>query len=134
MSLASRSGAWKLSNLSRMRFTFTFSRACNMSIPDYVQCAEDHQTRPVVVQSIEIISEENFFCIYQLLTSVSHISPCGSQWTLCIHYRHRYVPENRWSVFQKHPKHGEVAEQTRTDVAFNLRVLQGGGEEDRGLH
>ncbi|XP_072814098.1 uncharacterized protein [Vicugna pacos] len=32
------------------------------------------------------------------------------------------------------PQHGEVAEQTRTDVAFNLRVLQGGGEEDRGLH
>ncbi|XP_072814106.1 trafficking protein particle complex subunit 9-like isoform X2 [Vicugna pacos] len=31
-------------------------------------------------------------------------------------------------------QHGEVAEQTRTDVAFNLRVLQGGGEEDRGLH
>ncbi|XP_072808117.1 trafficking protein particle complex subunit 9-like [Vicugna pacos] len=58
--------------------------ACNMSIPDYVQCAEDHQTLPVVVQTMEIISEENFFCIYQLLTSVSHISPCGSQWTLCI--------------------------------------------------
>ncbi|XP_072811238.1 uncharacterized protein [Vicugna pacos] len=81
-----------------------YSRACNMSIPDYVQCAEDHQTLPVVVQTMEIISEENFFCIYQLLTSVSHISPCGSQWTLCIHYRHRYVPENGWSVFQKHCK------------------------------
>ncbi|XP_072808736.1 trafficking protein particle complex subunit 9-like [Vicugna pacos] len=81
-----------------------YSRACNMSIPDYVQCAEDHQTLPVVVQTMEIISEENIFCIYQLLTSVSHISPCGSQWTLCIHYRHHYVPENGWSVFQKHCK------------------------------
>ncbi|XP_072799627.1 uncharacterized protein [Vicugna pacos] len=82
----------------------TDSRASNMSIPDYVQCAEDHQTRPVVVQPMEIISEENFFCIYQLLTSVSHISPCGSQWTFCIHYRHHYVPENGWSVFQTHRK------------------------------
>ncbi|XP_072799625.1 uncharacterized protein [Vicugna pacos] len=87
-----------------MSWRTIFPKACNMSIPDYVQCAEDHQTLPVVVQTMEIISEENFFCIYQLLTSVSHISPCGSQWTLCIHYRHRYVPENGWSVFQKHRK------------------------------
>ncbi|XP_072814019.1 uncharacterized protein [Vicugna pacos] len=33
MSLASRSGAWKLSNLSRMRFTFTFSRIQRIHVP-----------------------------------------------------------------------------------------------------
>ncbi|XP_072808118.1 trafficking protein particle complex subunit 9-like isoform X1 [Vicugna pacos] len=55
-----------------------------MSIPDYVQCAEDHQTRPVVVQPMEIISEENFFCIYQLLTSPSSRSPtCPSIYEDC---------------------------------------------------
>ncbi|KAB1252379.1 Trafficking protein particle complex subunit 9 [Camelus dromedarius] len=36
-----------------------------MSIPDYVQCAEDHQTYPMVVEHVGIISEENFFCIYK---------------------------------------------------------------------
>ncbi|XP_072804179.1 trafficking protein particle complex subunit 9-like [Vicugna pacos] len=84
--------------------THSSSRACNMSIRDYVQCAEDHQTLPIVVQPVGIISEENFFCIYELLTLVSHISPCGSQWTLCIHYRHHYLPRNGWSVFQTHRK------------------------------
>ncbi|XP_072832760.1 trafficking protein particle complex subunit 9-like [Vicugna pacos] len=55
-----------------------------MSIPDYVQCAEDHQTIPVVVQPMEIISEENFFCIYQLLTSPSSRSPtCPSIYEDC---------------------------------------------------
>ncbi|KAB1252347.1 Trafficking protein particle complex subunit 9, partial [Camelus dromedarius] len=75
-----------------------------MSIPDYVQCAEDHQTLPVVVQPLGIISEENFFCIYKRISLVSQISPCGSQWALCIHYRHHYAPENGWSDFQTHRK------------------------------
>nr|XP_031531302.1 trafficking protein particle complex subunit 9-like [Vicugna pacos] len=87
-----------------MRSTFTFGRACNMSIPDYVRCAEDYETLPVVVQPVGIISEENFFCIYKRTSSVSQISPCGSQWALCIHYRHHYAPESGWSGFQTHCK------------------------------
>ncbi|XP_072808166.1 trafficking protein particle complex subunit 9-like [Vicugna pacos] len=80
----------------------TDSRACNISIPDYVQCAEDYETLPVVVQPVGIISEENFFCIYKRISSVSQTSPFGSQWALCIHYRHHYAPENGWSDFQTH--------------------------------
>ncbi|KAB1252377.1 Trafficking protein particle complex subunit 9 [Camelus dromedarius] len=75
-----------------------------MSIPDYVQCAEDHQTFPVVVEHVGIISEENFFCIYKPISLVSQISPCGSQWAICIHYSHHYAPENGWSEFQTHCK------------------------------
>ncbi|XP_072813295.1 trafficking protein particle complex subunit 9-like isoform X3 [Vicugna pacos] len=77
---------------------------CNMSIPDYVQCAEVYETLPVVVQPVGINSEENFFCIYKRISSVSQISPCGSQWALCIHYRHHYAPESGWSDFQTHRK------------------------------
>ncbi|XP_072813314.1 trafficking protein particle complex subunit 9-like [Vicugna pacos] len=75
-----------------------------MSIPDYVQCAEDYETLPVVVQPVGIISEENFFCIYKRTSSVSQISPCGFQWALCIHYRHQYAPESGWSSFKSHRK------------------------------
>ncbi|KAB1251228.1 Trafficking protein particle complex subunit 9 [Camelus dromedarius] len=39
-----------------------------MSIPDYVQCAEDYETLPVVVKPVGIISEENFFCIYKRIS------------------------------------------------------------------
>ncbi|XP_074202950.1 trafficking protein particle complex subunit 9-like [Camelus bactrianus] len=87
-----------------MRSTFTFGRACNMSIPDYVQCAEEYETLPVVVQPVGIISEDNFFCIYKRISLVSQISPCGSQWALCIHYRHHYAFENAWSDFKTHRK------------------------------
>ncbi|XP_072813315.1 trafficking protein particle complex subunit 9-like [Vicugna pacos] len=75
-----------------------------MSIPDYVQCAEDYETLPVVVQPVGIISEENFFCIYKRTSSVSQISPCGFQWALCIHYRHQYAPKSGWSSFKSHRK------------------------------
>ncbi|XP_072803172.1 trafficking protein particle complex subunit 9-like isoform X2 [Vicugna pacos] len=75
-----------------------------MSIPDFVQCAEDHQTLPIVVQPMGIISEENFFCIYKQISLVSRISPCGSKWALCIHYRQHCAPENGWSGFQTHRK------------------------------
>nr|XP_031302930.1 trafficking protein particle complex subunit 9-like [Camelus dromedarius] len=76
------------------------SRGCNMSIPLYVQCAENDQILPVLIQAIGIISEENFFCIYKRISLVSQISPCGSHWALCIHYRHHYAPENGWRIFQ----------------------------------
>ncbi|XP_074203994.1 trafficking protein particle complex subunit 9-like [Camelus bactrianus] len=49
-----------------------------------------------------IISEDNFFCIYKRISLVSQISPCGSQWALCIHYWHHYAFENGWSDFQTH--------------------------------
>ncbi|KAB1251248.1 Trafficking protein particle complex subunit 9 [Camelus dromedarius] len=75
-----------------------------MSIPDYVQCAEDYETLPVVVKPVGIISEENFFCIYKRISLVSQISPCSSQGTLCMHYRHHYAPKNGWSGFQTHLK------------------------------
>ncbi|KAB1251253.1 Trafficking protein particle complex subunit 9 [Camelus dromedarius] len=79
-------------------------RACNTSIPDYVQSAEDYKTLPVVVQAVGIISEENFFCIYKQISLVSRIIPCGSQWALCIYYRHHYAPENGWSELQTNRK------------------------------
>ncbi|XP_072813748.1 uncharacterized protein [Vicugna pacos] len=86
------------------RLLSSVARSCNMSIPDYMQCAENDQILPVVDQPVGIISEENFFCIYKRISLVSQISPCGSHWALCIHYRHHYVPENGWSEFQTHSK------------------------------
>ncbi|XP_060051937.1 trafficking protein particle complex subunit 9 isoform X2 [Erinaceus europaeus] len=76
-----------------------------MSVPDYMQCAEDHQTLLVVVQPVGIVSEENFFRIYKRICSVSHISVHDSQRALYIRYRHHYPPENNeWGDFQTHRK------------------------------
>nr|XP_039320388.1 trafficking protein particle complex subunit 9 isoform X5 [Saimiri boliviensis boliviensis] len=76
-----------------------------MSVPDYMQCAEDHQTLLVVVQPVGIVSEENFFRIYKRICSVSQISMRDSQRVLYIRYRHHYPPENNeWGDFQTHRK------------------------------
>ncbi|EAW92200.1 NIK and IKK{beta} binding protein, isoform CRA_a [Homo sapiens] len=76
-----------------------------MSVPDYMQCAEDHQTLLVVVQPVGIVSEENFFRIYKRICSVSQISVRDSQRVLYIRYRHHYPPENNeWGDFQTHRK------------------------------
>lgn len=137
--------------------------SCKMSIPDYMQCAEDHQTLLVVVQPDGIVPEESFFKIYKRISTVSQINVRDSQRVLYIRYRHHYPPENNeWGDFQTHRKvvglititdcssgkdwpqtfekfhlqkeiysstlydsrlfvfglQGEIAEQTRTDVAF----------------
>ncbi|XP_032330150.1 uncharacterized protein LOC116661732 [Camelus ferus] len=102
---ASWTAGWKLQLRAGdrpQRLLSSVDRACNMSIPDYVQCAEDYETLPVVVKPVGIISEENFFCIYKRISLVSQISPCSSQGALCMHYRHHYAPKNGWSVFQTH--------------------------------
>ncbi|XP_032772317.1 trafficking protein particle complex subunit 9 isoform X2 [Rattus rattus] len=76
-----------------------------MSVPDYMQCAEDHQTLLVVVQAVGIVSEENFFRIYKRICSVSQLSVRDSQRALFIRYRHHYPPENNeWGDFQTHRK------------------------------
>lgn len=76
-----------------------------MSVPDYMQCAEDHQTLLVVVQPVGIVSEENFFRIYRRICSVSQVSVRDSQRVLYIRYRHHYPPENNeWGDFQTHRK------------------------------
>ncbi|XP_045717266.1 trafficking protein particle complex subunit 9 isoform X2 [Phyllostomus hastatus] len=76
-----------------------------MSVPDYMQCAEDHQTLLVVVQPVGIVSEENFFRIYKRICSVSQVSVRDSQRVLYIRYRHHYPPENNeWGDFQTHRK------------------------------
>ncbi|XP_054564447.1 trafficking protein particle complex subunit 9 isoform X2 [Eptesicus fuscus] len=76
-----------------------------MSVPDYMQCAEDHQTLLVVVQPVGVVSEENFFRIYKRVCSVSQISVRDSQRVLYIRYRHHYPPENNeWGDFQTHRK------------------------------
>ncbi|XP_006753323.1 PREDICTED: trafficking protein particle complex subunit 9 isoform X4 [Myotis davidii] len=80
-------------------------RDCAMSVPDYMQCAEDHQTLLVVVQPVGVVSEENFFRIYKRICSVSQISVRDSQRVLYIRYRHHYPPENNeWGDFQTHRK------------------------------
>ncbi|KAM8966802.1 trafficking protein particle complex subunit 9 [Pelodytes ibericus] len=76
-----------------------------MSVPDYMQCSEDHQTLLVVVQSIGMIKNENFFKIYKRISSVSQINARNSQRTLYIRYRHQYpVENNEWGDFQTHRK------------------------------
>lgn len=79
--------------------------ALRMSVPDYMQCAEDHQTLLVVVQAVGIVSEENFFRIYKRICSVSQLSVRDTQRALFIRYRHHYPPENNeWGDFQTHRK------------------------------
>ncbi|KAI7798554.1 putative trafficking protein particle complex subunit 9 [Triplophysa rosa] len=76
-----------------------------MSVPDYMQCAEDHQTVLVVVQPVGIVAEDQFFRIYKRITSVSQVSIRDSQRVLFIRYRHHYTPENNeWGDFQTHRK------------------------------
>lgn len=76
-----------------------------MSVPDYMQCAEDHQTVLVVVQPVGIVPEDQFFRIYKRIASVSQVSIRDSQRLLYIRYRHHYLPENNeWGDFQTHRK------------------------------
>ncbi|XP_031441795.1 trafficking protein particle complex subunit 9 isoform X2 [Clupea harengus] len=76
-----------------------------MSVPDYMQCAEDHQTVLVVVQPVGIVPEEQFFRIYKRIVSVGQVSVRDSQRQLYIRYRHHYPPENNeWGDFQTHRK------------------------------
>ncbi|KAA0710000.1 Trafficking protein particle complex subunit 9 NIK- and IKBKB-binding protein [Triplophysa tibetana] len=79
--------------------------SADMSVPDYMQCAEDHQTVLVVVQPVGIVPEDQFFRIYKRITSVSQVSIRDSQRVLFIRYRHHYTPENNeWGDFQTHRK------------------------------
>uniref|UniRef100_A0A8C7NRX5 Trafficking protein particle complex subunit 9 n=1 Tax=Oncorhynchus mykiss TaxID=8022 RepID=A0A8C7NRX5_ONCMY len=76
-----------------------------MSVPDYMQCAEDHQTVLVVVQPVGIVPEDQFFRIYKRIASVAQVSIRDSQRNLYIRYRHHYLPENNeWGDFQTHRK------------------------------
>uniref|UniRef100_A0A673FI71 Trafficking protein particle complex subunit 9-like n=1 Tax=Sinocyclocheilus rhinocerous TaxID=307959 RepID=A0A673FI71_9TELE len=76
-----------------------------MSVPDYMQCAEDHQMVLVVVQPMGIVPEDQFFRIYKRIASVSQVSIQDSQRVLFIRYRHHYPPENNeWGDFQTHRK------------------------------
>uniref|UniRef100_A0A8D3EEI3 Trafficking protein particle complex subunit 9 n=1 Tax=Scophthalmus maximus TaxID=52904 RepID=A0A8D3EEI3_SCOMX len=76
-----------------------------MSVPDYLQCAEDHQTVLVVVQPVGIVPEDQFFKIYKRIASVSQVTIRDSQRLLYIRYRHHYLPENNeWGDFQTHRK------------------------------
>ncbi|XP_061615742.1 trafficking protein particle complex subunit 9 isoform X5 [Phyllopteryx taeniolatus] len=76
-----------------------------MSVPDYMQCAEDHQSVLVVVQPVGNVPEDQFFKIYKRIASVSHVSIRDSQRLLYIRYRHHYLPDNNeWGDFQTHRK------------------------------
>ncbi|OCT77208.1 hypothetical protein XELAEV_18032406mg [Xenopus laevis] len=76
-----------------------------MSAPDYMQCAEDHQTLLVVVQPVGVIKNENFFKIYNRVSSVCQVNPMNTQRLLSIRYRHQYpVDNNEWGDFQTHRK------------------------------
>uniref|UniRef100_A0A8C5EW70 Trafficking protein particle complex 9 n=1 Tax=Gouania willdenowi TaxID=441366 RepID=A0A8C5EW70_GOUWI len=89
-----------------------------MSIPDYMQCAEDHQTVLVVVQPVGIVPEDQFFKIYKRIASVSQVSIRDSQRLLYIRYRHHYLPENNeWGDFQTHRKVVGLVSITTCDSA-----------------
>lgn len=76
-----------------------------MSVPDYMQCAEDHQTVLVVVQPVGIVPEDQFFKIYKRIASVNQVNIRDSNRLLYIRYRHHYLPENNeWGDFQTHRK------------------------------
>ncbi|TSR63302.1 Trafficking protein particle complex subunit 9 [Bagarius yarrelli] len=74
-----------------------------MSVPDYLQCAEDHQTVLVLVQPLGAIPEDDFFGVYKRVASVSQVSVGDNQRSLFVRYRHHYAPENgEWGEFQAH--------------------------------
>ncbi|KAI5100868.1 trafficking protein particle complex subunit 9 isoform X1, partial [Silurus meridionalis] len=74
-----------------------------MSVPDYLQCAEDHQTVLVLVQPLGAVPEDDFFCVYKRVASVSQVSVGDNQRSLSVRYRHNYAPENgEWGEFQSH--------------------------------
>ncbi|XP_075867291.1 trafficking protein particle complex subunit 9 isoform X1 [Nelusetta ayraudi] len=76
-----------------------------MSVPDYLQCAEDHQTVLVVVRPVGIVPEDQFFKIYKRIASVNQVNIRDSHRLLYIRYRHHYLPENNeWGDFQTHRK------------------------------
>uniref|UniRef100_UPI00398F35D6 trafficking protein particle complex subunit 9 isoform X1 n=1 Tax=Pristiophorus japonicus TaxID=55135 RepID=UPI00398F35D6 len=76
-----------------------------MSVPDYMQCAEDHQSLLVIVQPVGIVPEEQFFKIYKKIAAANQINLRDSQRVLYIRYRHHYPPENNeWGDFQTHRK------------------------------
>ncbi|GCB70242.1 hypothetical protein scyTo_0012576 [Scyliorhinus torazame] len=76
-----------------------------MSVPDYMQCAEDHQSLLVIVQPVGIVPEEQFFKIYKKIAVANQINLRDSQRVLYIRYRHHYPPENNeWGDFQTHRK------------------------------
>ncbi|XP_062874344.1 trafficking protein particle complex subunit 9 [Trichomycterus rosablanca] len=76
-----------------------------MSMPDYLQCAEDHQTVLVLVQPLGAIPEDDFFRVYKRVASVCQVSVGESQRSLSVRYRHHYPPENgEWGEFQAHRK------------------------------
>ncbi|XP_073536027.1 trafficking protein particle complex subunit 9 isoform X1 [Phyllobates terribilis] len=76
-----------------------------MSVPDYMQCSEDHQTLLVVVQFVGVLKSDNFFKIYKRISSVSQVNVSNSQRALYIRYRHQYPVENNdWGDFQTHRK------------------------------
>ncbi|XP_060771357.1 trafficking protein particle complex subunit 9 isoform X1 [Neoarius graeffei] len=74
-----------------------------MSVPDYLQCAEDHQTVLVLVQPLGAVPEDDFFCVYKRVASVCQVSVGDNQRSLSVRYRHHYAPENgEWGEFQSH--------------------------------
>lgn len=74
-----------------------------MSVPDYLQCAEDHQTVLVLVQPLGAIPEDDFFRIYKRVASICQVSVGDNQRSLSVRYRHHYAPENgEWGDFQTH--------------------------------
>ncbi|XP_067887838.1 trafficking protein particle complex subunit 9 isoform X3 [Heterodontus francisci] len=76
-----------------------------MSVPDYMQCAEDHQSLLVIVQPVGIVPEDQFFKIYKKIAAANQINLRDSQRVLYIRYRHHYPPENNeWGDFQTHRK------------------------------
>ncbi|KAB1252333.1 Trafficking protein particle complex subunit 9 [Camelus dromedarius] len=92
-----------------------------MSIADDMQCAEDHQTLPMVVQHMGFILEENLLCIYKQISSVSQVRLCGFQQSFyrgapCAEEMCGNMQDDSW-LFVFVLK-GELAEQLRTDVAL----------------
>lgn len=76
-----------------------------MSVPDYLQCAEDHQTVLVLVQPLGAVPEDDFFRVYKRVANVSQVSVGDNQRSLFVRYRHHYAPENgEWGDFQSHRK------------------------------
>ncbi|XP_047675211.1 trafficking protein particle complex subunit 9 isoform X5 [Tachysurus fulvidraco] len=74
-----------------------------MSVPDYLQCAEDHQTVLVLVQPLGAVPEDDFFSVYKRVASVCQVSVGDNQRSLSVRYRHHYAPENgEWGEFQSH--------------------------------
>ncbi|XP_078456811.1 trafficking protein particle complex subunit 9 isoform X2 [Lampetra fluviatilis] len=81
------------------------ARAAGMSVPDYTQAAEEHQSLLVLVQPVGVLSEDAFQRVFDRVAALTQVGARDSSRAVCVRYRRHYPPDNNhWGDFQTHRK------------------------------